>query len=219
MGGVAQNPAAVVRLGTSADLPAVGDLLAEGFADKFGRIFGPDAQQVPAVVAGFTGVRLQRGLVTLLVAEQGGQVLGVLILVHGRERLSDRWEQLKVALREVGALATLRAIVGVVLLLDTHDDAGDMAYISELAVAGSCRDQGIGTALLTRAQEWACENGKRGLSLHVAAGNPAQHLYERVGFRLERRIEAQLERWLFDVPAWLYMVKPLQDQVPTAREV
>jgi len=198
-------PAVLVRMGTPADLPAVGALLAEGFADKFGRIFGP-SDRVPAVLAGFTGVRLRSGLAMLFVAEEDGEVVGVLDIALGHERLSDRWEELQIALREIGAVATLRSLIGVTLLLDTNEDASELAYISELAVTASQRRQGIGAALVSHAAAWAQECGKRGLSLHVADGNPAQRFYARMGFQLERRIPARLERWMFDVPAWLYMV-------------
>ncbi len=195
----------LVRTGTPADLPAIGALLAEGFADKFGRIFGA-TDRVPAVLAGFTGVRLRSGLVMLFVAEQDRQAVGVLEIALGRERLSDRWEQLQIALRELGTLATLRSLIGVALLLDADEDSGELAYIGELAVTASQRRQGIGAALISHAAAWAKECGKCGLSLHVAEGNPAQRFYERMGFQLERRIPARLERWMFDVPAWLYMV-------------
>jgi ribosomal protein S18 acetylase RimI-like enzyme len=83
-------------------------------------------------------------------------------------------------------------------------------------VTGAQRNRGIGTALLAHAETWARAHGKRGLSLHVAAGNPAQHLYERLGFQLKQRIELRLERRLFDVEAWLYMVKAFPEGVDEA---
>ncbi len=209
MGGVAPAAPAAVRLGLEADLPAVGAILAEGFADKFGRIFGRALERVPALLAGFTGLRLRRGLATLFVAERERRVVGVLEIAHGREGWRDRWEQLRIALREVGLRATLRSFVGVALFLEAEHDPCGRAYISDLAVAAERRGEGIGTALLNHAALWARAQGRRGLSLHVAQGNPAQRLYERVGFRVEKRIAPRLERWLFGIPGWLYMIQDL----------
>ena len=207
MGGVAEERAPLVRNATEADLPAVGALLAEGFAGKFVRIFGADTGRVPALLARFTGLRLRRELVVVFVAELDGRTVGVLEIAHGRESMRDRWEQFKIALHEVGLFTTLRSIIGVILLMEYNEEEQNLAYISELAVTAAQRNQGIGAALLAHAETWAHAHGKRGLSLHVAAGNPAQHLYERAGFQLKERLEARLERRLFDVEAWLHMVK------------
>jgi len=207
MGRIAPVETLIVRPGLAADLPAVGALLAEGFADKFGRIFGRAIERVPALLAGFTSLRQRRGLATVFVAARDEQVVGVLDIAHGREGWRERWEQLQIALREVGARATLRSFLGLALLLEAEDDRCGRAYISELAVAASQRGRGTGTALLGHAADWARVQGRPGLSLHVAQGNPAQRLYTRVGFRVEKRIAPRLERWLFGIPGWLYMVK------------
>jgi ribosomal protein S18 acetylase RimI-like enzyme len=83
------------------------------------------------------------------------------------------------------------------------------AYIRSIAVASGFRGQTIGSQLLTSVEEWARLRGRRSLSLHVAASNPARRLYERFGFRLEERREEWLTARLFGIRAWLYMVKPL----------
>lgn len=62
----------------------------------------------------------------------------------------------------------------------------DCGYISDLAVDISFEGQGVGRALMNKAEEWARERGYRLLTLYVFAGNMhAQQLYEKNGFQPE----------------------------------
>jgi ribosomal protein S18 acetylase RimI-like enzyme len=192
---IANNESAVVvRPATVEDMPRVGEVLVEGFSHKFGVVFGQRIGRAPRVLAQMSGLWLERGLCTLFVAQMG-------------ERLSDLWGQLRIMLRGVGPLYTLRATVGLALL---HEETVEnTAYVSDVAVATDFRGRGIGWRLLESAEGWAQAHGKESLSLHVVASNRARGLYERFGFRLEKRIEEWLAERLFGIRAWLYMVKPL----------
>jgi len=184
----------------------VGEILVEGFIHKFGAIFGRRIDRAPRVVAQMERLMLERGLCTLFVAQMDGRVAGLLELTGRRERLSDLWGQLQIILRKVGPLYTLRAIIGLALLHEAT--VWDTAYVTNVAVSTEFRSRGIGWRLLESAEEWA-QAHKSSLSLHVADSNPARRLYERFGFRLEKRSEEWLTGWLFGIRAWLLMVKPL----------
>ncbi|RLC59450.1 MAG: hypothetical protein DRI80_12515 [Chloroflexota bacterium] len=201
------KPGVVVRPAAVEDMPRVGEILVEGFTPKFGVVFGSQMDRAPRVIAQIERLRLERGLCALFVAEVGGQVVGMLELSARRERLRDLWGQLQIMLREIGPLHTLRATVGLVLLHGAT--VWNTAYVSNVAVAVGFRGRGIGWKLLQSAEGWARARGKGSLSLHVAASNPARHLYERFGFRLKRRSEEWLTEWLFGIRTWLYVVKPL----------
>lgn len=196
----------VVRRATVEDMARVGEILVEGFIHKFSTIFGRRISRAPRVVAQMERLMLERGLCTLFVAEVGGQVVGLLELTGRRERLSDVWGQLQIMLRKVGLLYTLRATIGLALLHEAT--VWDTAYVTNVAVSAEFRGRGIGWRLLESAEEWA-QARKSSLSLHVAASNRARHLYERFGFRLEKRSEEWLTGWLFGIRTWLLMVKPL----------
>jgi ribosomal protein S18 acetylase RimI-like enzyme len=62
----------------------------------------------------------------------------------------------------------------------------DHGYISDLAVDRSFEGQGVGRALMNKAEEWARQQGYSLLTLYVFAGNTrAQELYEKNGFQPE----------------------------------
>lgn len=55
--------------------------------------------------------------------------------------------------------------------------------LNDLFVAPNARGQGVGAALLTHAQQWCRELKGKGLALETAVDNPAQQLYERLGWQ------------------------------------
>lgn len=54
--------------------------------------------------------------------------------------------------------------------------------LNDLYVDPDFRGQGVGAALLQRAQAFAREEKQKGLALETATDNPAQALYERLGW-------------------------------------
>lgn len=62
----------------------------------------------------------------------------------------------------------------------------DHGYISDLAVDTAFEGQGVGRALMNKAEEWAHQLGFKLLTLYVFAGNArARQLYEKNGFQPE----------------------------------
>ena len=59
---------------------------------------------------------------------------------------------------------------------------GDSLVVLDIAIVTDLRGQGIGTECLRGVQRQAAEAGLA-VDLQVVAGSPAQHLYERLGFR------------------------------------
>lgn len=55
--------------------------------------------------------------------------------------------------------------------------------LNDLFVVPSARGKGVGAALLTHAQHWCRQRGGKGLTLETAVDNPAQQLYERLGWQ------------------------------------
>jgi len=57
--------------------------------------------------------------------------------------------------------------------------------LNDLFVDPSYRGKGIGEALLEKAKQFALEDGAKGLALETGIDNPAQKLYERLGWKQE----------------------------------
>lgn len=57
-----------------------------------------------------------------------------------------------------------------------------MHLLNDLYVSPKYRGKGIATLLLNEAKNFALDNGSKGLSLETHHTNPAQALYERLGF-------------------------------------
>ncbi len=54
--------------------------------------------------------------------------------------------------------------------------------LNDLYVTAAYRKQGIGVALLNKAKQLCRDNNYKGLSLQTETTNPAQHLYESLGW-------------------------------------
>ena len=57
-----------------------------------------------------------------------------------------------------------------------------MHVLNDLYVLPDCRGKGIATLLLNSAKEFTIKNGSKGLALETHLTNPAQELYERLGW-------------------------------------
>lgn len=82
--------------------------------------------------------------------------------------------------------------VGFLLLLDGFPDEVTLtpqAFVAYMAVEPNHRRQGMGTALLRRAEELARERGLPNVALMVTENNrAAQRIYEAAGYLTERRL-------------------------------
>jgi len=61
--------------------------------------------------------------------------------------------------------------------------------LNDLYVDKECRNNGIGVALLNKAKELCKEKNYKGLSLQTEKTNPAQYLYESLGWKKEKYLE------------------------------
>lgn len=57
-----------------------------------------------------------------------------------------------------------------------------MMLLNDLYVDANHRNKGIGEALINKAKTYCKNHNLKGLGIQTAHDNPAQHLYERLGF-------------------------------------
>ncbi len=204
----------LVRQATTRDLPQVAKILVEGFQEKFCAAFRSRMDRAEAIVARTLAAEAEgTTLRGLYVAERAGQVLGTIALRRSEDPEAPFWPAAAILIEELGLLPGVRALF-YLSLLDQPCRKCE-AYVSDVAVIGWARRQGIGTALLLKAEEVALRWGKSALVLDVSARNePALALYRRLGYRLERRRTSWLTRWLLGEPHWLRLRKELSHNPP-----
>ncbi len=61
--------------------------------------------------------------------------------------------------------------------------------LNDLYVDKNYRKQGIGGALLNKAKQLCKENNYKGLALQTEKNNPAQHLYESLGWKKDKDLQ------------------------------
>ena len=57
-----------------------------------------------------------------------------------------------------------------------------MYVLNDLFIEDNYRNQGIGKLLIDHAKKLCYEGNYKGMAIQTASDNPAQHLYERLGF-------------------------------------
>lgn len=83
------------------------------------------------------------------------------------------------------------ALMNLSLRYDFVPDAtqSPVAYVEGIYVKAEYRKQGVGTALIQYAQQWALEQGCIQLALDALLDNPASHkFYAKIGFREVERV-------------------------------
>ncbi len=61
--------------------------------------------------------------------------------------------------------------------------------LNDLFVDSNYRNKGVGNILIQAAKNLCIKNNNKGLSIQTAFDNPAQHLYERLGFKKDTDLQ------------------------------
>lgn len=64
-----------------------------------------------------------------------------------------------------------------------------MYLLNDLFVDANYRGQGIGEALIEKAKQFCVSENNKGLAIQTAFDNPAQYLYERLGFKKDTDLQ------------------------------
>jgi putative acetyltransferase len=129
----------------------------------------------------------------------GAEPEGWLVTTNGWRSAADERRYLRAIRRYPHAAVFVAEDDGVIVgrLSVARDQQPASRHVADLGliVAATHRRQGIGTALLDAALEWARESGIGKLELHVFPWNePAVALYERFGFVKEGYRHAHYRR-------------------------
>ena len=197
-----------IRRAEAHDAAAVAELLTEAFLDEFGRIFGKRIAQGRKALAETFILHQDAGFDGTYVAEVDREVVGFITLLTKESPSMPIWPALRAFLRHLGFLGVCRALIGLPLLI--KNIGREDCYIESIGVGEGWRGQGIGTALLKQAEEYANERGKPYLTLEASHTNGAAiRLYRRLGFVIVRQLPSPLIGRLFGTSGWVFMRKNL----------
>lgn len=79
------------------------------------------------------------------------------------------------------------------IAIEVHNEPEKFVYLDDISVSEAFRSQGIGSALIKKAESYAAEKNAAYIALHVEVSNTsALKLYERLGYSVRRNEENRL---------------------------
>jgi GNAT superfamily N-acetyltransferase len=200
-----------VRLAGPDEDPAIASLVVEGFLDKFRSVYGRRMDRSVKIMEKW--IRLEHasgGVVSLViegfaVADLAGSV-GIRTS-ESREDIVARglW---RIFTRNLGFPRAVWA--STLLSYPRYSSTPSEAYIERLVVAPDFRRQGMARRLISAAEDFARDAGKKTVGLHVSANNlPALRLYEDEGYAEISRQRSYLTSYFLNIKEWLYLRKEL----------
>ena len=121
------------------------------------------------------------------VAEQGGEVVGLLLAVPGEGMLRRDLGLLRQAWPLYGVRCGLRFVRRALPMAGFKEVERGELMVGNLAVNPEMRGRGIGRQMLIRAEDRARRMGLKRMALTVDLGNPnARRLYDSAGYRSDR---------------------------------
>jgi ribosomal protein S18 acetylase RimI-like enzyme len=149
-------------------------------------LFGGVRLSVDEILAGLfslDGNRFSRSIADL--AEWGGQPAGMLVSFPGREFTRRELAIGLGLLKLCGLWDVLRLSVRALSIANGVETYRDEYYLANMAVSPEFQGRGIGSNLMTHAEDKAWRAGLKKCSLIVDLENPAaRRLYERCGYQV-----------------------------------
>jgi ribosomal protein S18 acetylase RimI-like enzyme len=155
-----------------------------------------------------------------MVIKDNGKIIGT-ILLKWKDNTDVKDIPMKIdfmsLLKRFGFTNIFKFIIGTSFL--EYKPKEKECYIEHIAISSNYRNKGIGKLLLTWSKDFAYNHSEfKGLTLHVSDKNKnAIHLYEKMGFHIEKSKYNLMRRIFFQEPNWHFMtwesIKPITKNV------
>ncbi|UUX93159.1 GNAT family N-acetyltransferase [Methanoplanus endosymbiosus] len=194
-----------IRPFEESDSPAVNRILAQSFFSKVHSLTGLSEEKALRL-AEDAEIFPDRPIDGYFIAEYKGEIAGaVLLKFTGQNRPAEDVNYWQVA-KKHGIIRTLKLLFGFSVLVESVRP--EECYIEFIATGSEFRGKGIATALIRHAGNYAEKGGFEEFTLYVASGNPAQKLYERLGFKVQSSYKSRITKIIFGIDTWVYMTMP-----------
>jgi len=194
-----------IRPFKESDFPAVNRILAQSFFSKINSLTGlPEEKAVR--IAEDAKIFPDRQIDGYFVAEYKGEISGAILLKYTGQIRPKEDMKIFPVMKKYGFFRTIKLIFGFYILIESIRP--EECYIEFLATGSEFRGKGIATALIRHAGNYAEKGGFEEFTLYVASGNPAQKLYERLGFKEQSSYKSRITKIIFGIDKWVYMTMP-----------
>jgi ribosomal protein S18 acetylase RimI-like enzyme len=196
----------IIREFQPGDLRQVAEILASSFRkDLLKLVKLPEVQMVDFLIE--TGEAYPHPFPGYIVAESNGEILGFIRLTWHKQNQPRAGFPISKILH-YGWLTTIKLLVDRFIFPEKPQKGA--CHVTEIAVKQQVRRMGIATKLLYFGKEIALKNGLSKYTLNVNALNiKAFNLYQKMGFKIEKRRHNLLARWLMGVKEWYFMSQNL----------
>lgn len=195
-----------INLYEDEDFEAEISLIVDTFSSKFNHNQNLNLQDIKAILCSLWNTKANDPHYLHLIAKKNNTVVGALLirLKNSKSRLQS-FSFIKLA--QCYGYKNIFRLFMQLLVLDLFDPKE--CYIEHLAVSSSIRGKGIGSSLISHAENKLKLMNFKFLTLVVAKENEARLLYEKTGFCESERFSSKIIRHFIGIKDWIFMQKEL----------
>jgi ribosomal protein S18 acetylase RimI-like enzyme len=188
------------------DLSQVANIVASSFREMFLKIVKlPEEEMAKFIIE--TGEVPPYTYPGYMVAEEKGEIVGVIMLSWSKQEKPKAVTRILKIFR-YGWVTAMKMLI--MRCLFSEKPKRDTCHVTVIAVLEKARGRGIAKTLLEQGREIAIANGLNKYTLNVDAANKnACRLYQKIGFKIEKKYHNLIARWILDEKEWYFMSQTL----------
>ena len=192
----------VIRDFKPQDLSQVANILARSFREMFLKIAKLSEEEMANFIIE-TGEVPPYAYPGYIVAEENGEILGLIMLNWFKQEKPKVVTKISKIFR-YGWVTAMKLLI--MRYLFPEKPKRGACHVVVIAVLEKARGEGIATILLKQGRKIALANGLNKYTLNVDAANKkAYRLYQKMGFKIEKKYHNLIARWILDEKEWYFM--------------